>query len=90
MKKLTAFVRDLYKWQHGKPFITQKRITGPLSTNLPTDLQLEAWMLDPKWEPPQDRVNLVRLSSTITDERQFAQVINCAMKRWADDHLPLW
>ena len=86
MKKLTAFVRILYKSLHGKPFISQKRITGPDSTNIPI-LQLEGWMIDPSWEPPEDCVNLVKHSNAITDEKQFEEVIDCAMKRWAEEQV---
>ena len=83
MKKLMAFVRSLYKFLHGKPFISQKRITRPESTNIPMELQLQGWMIDPKWEPPEDCVNLVKLSSAITDEKQFEEIIDCVMKTWA-------
>ena len=39
-------------------------------------------MIDPKWEPPEDRANLVKLPSTLTDEKRFEEIINYAMKRW--------
>lgn len=87
MKKLTAFVRNLYKSLHGKPFTGQKRITGPESTNLPMELRLEAWMIDPKWEPPQGRVKLVKLSSAIVDEKLFEEIIDCAVKIWAEEQV---
>ncbi len=85
MKKLTAFVRTLYKSLHGKLSASQRRITGPESTNLPMELQLEAWMIDPKWEPPEDRVKVVKLPSTITDEKRFEEIIDYAMKSWAEE-----
>lgn len=87
MKKLTAFVRNLYKSLHGKPFIGLKRITGPESTNLPMELRLEEWMIDPKWEPPEGCVKLVKLSSATIDEKLFEEIIDCAMKIWAEEQV---
>ena len=51
------------------------------------ELQLEEWMIDPKWEPPEDRVNLVKLPSTITDEKQFEEIIDYAMKIWQEEQV---
>src|SRR5258706_16324919 len=85
MKKLMAFVRSLYKSHHGKLATNQKRITGTESTNLPLELQLEEWMIDPLWEPPEGRVKLVKLRSTTADEKRFEEIIDCAMKSWIEE-----
>lgn len=85
MKKLTAFARTLYKSIHGKLSASQRRITGPDSTNLPMELHLEEWMINPKWEPPEDRVKLVKFPSTITDEKRFEEIIDYAIKSWAEE-----
>ena|SRR5258706_15631861 len=87
MKKLVAFVWSLYKSVHGKQATSQKRITGPASSNLPMGLQLEEWMIDPEWESPEDCVNLVKLPNTITNAKQFEEIIDYAMKRWVDDQV---
>ena len=87
MKKLMAFVRKLYKLIHGKAFISLKRITRPESTNLPMELQAEDWMIDPNWEPPEGCVKLIKLSSAINNAKQFEDIIDCAMKRWAEEQV---
>jgi len=87
MKKLTAFVRSLYKSVHGKQSVSQRKITGPESSNLPMGLHLEEWMIDPEWESPEGCVNLVKLPNTITDAKQFEEIIDYAMKRWTDEQV---
>ena len=87
MTKLIAFMRSLYKSVHGKQSVSQRRITGPASSNVPMGLQLEEWMIDPKWESPEDCVNLVKLPNTITNTNQLEEIIDYAMKRWADEQV---
>lgn len=87
MKKLVAFVRSLYKSVHGKQSVSQRRITGPVSSNLPIGLQLEEWMINPEWESPEDCVNLVKLPNTITNAKQFEEIIDYAVKRWTDEQV---
>lgn len=87
MKKLTAFVRSLYKSGNSKQSMSQRRITGPESSNLPMGLQLEEWMIDPKWESPEDCVNLIKLPNTITNAKNFEEIIDYAMKRWTDEQV---
>ena len=42
-------------------------------------------MINPKWEPPEDCANLVKLPSTLTDEKRFEEIIDYAMKRWTKE-----
>ena len=51
------------------------------------ELQLEEWMIEPEWEPPEDRVNLVKLPSTIADVKQFEEIIDYAMKVWQEEQV---
>jgi hypothetical protein len=87
MKKLTAFVWSLYKLAHGKQSMSQRRITGPDSSNIPIGLHLEEWVIDPKWASTEDCINLVKLPNTIMNADQFEVIIDYAMKSWTDDQV---